>query len=327
MALGTSGFSSPRLCLFAVMAIMLTTLAGCGDRPITAEWFKLKNSYDYEGQKVELNVLTRDELITYAERHYAGSTVQLLYEKRLKRDFPGLFVSDPAAEAAPLALLAGYAIDVIKAELEREASLYEAQFGESVHKDGFWDEQGKPRLFGIEVVRRTSRDASYNNQPASRIVFAIMPAGMSRWSEGSDDRLFLIKPILVDVNRSLAKVSQFGNKTLDLNGVVRIDATWISKDEIVRQGTVADGKFEFTGVNLATDTVYVDELTDKIACWFAGVPASAKRSGEAFGTGKFQLTVSITEKDPSKVREIIERSAKFLGDKKAQIVERIGGDK
>lgn len=318
---------------FAV-ALISFTLIGCGARPITATWFKNKNSYDIKGQAVEVNMLTQAELIGYAKTHSEHKDVQEAWENRLKHDFPDLFPKS-STEVAPLIaapILLGFVVDAVKSELEREATLYEAQFGETIHETGFWSgvsgNIGVPRWLGFEIVRTTAGDKGNSKSAASRIVFAMIPANRFNRNQDlpSDERLFVIKPMWLEVNRSRAKVSQFGPGTLGLTVNVRMNATWIDKAQSVHQDTIADAKFDFSGVDLAAHTIYIDELKDKIAGWFGGVPVSVDPvSGALKGNGTFQLAISVTESDESQVREVIERAAKYLGDNKDKIVQTLGG--
>lgn len=331
---------------------------GCGARPVTASWFKHSRSYDYEGQKVELNMLTYADMRDYAKIRYPDNTeLQDEWAARLKEDFPRLQWDREAAPLIALPILLGYGIDFLKAELEREASLYEAQFGASIHETGFWeaftpikvkstDDQGNeteevvgykgiPRWLGFEIVRTTSRDQSDGGKPAARIAFAMIPANYFARHESlglphgsiaskSDERLFVIKPMWLEINRSRAKVASSAS-AVDVSANIRMSAIWIDGSQRTHRDTIADADFEFPGVGLSTSEIHMDEFKNKIAGWFGGVPVSFDTATkEPKGDGTFQLAVSITESDPSKVREIIERTAKYLGDHKEEIIQSIG---
>ncbi len=360
----------PVVVLASVLMIVCTVIPGCGARPITGPMFKNDRSYDYEGQKVELNMLTYDDVRDYAKTHTEAlvdkgamtqeqaQDIKTEWTNRLNADFPQLTWDTELAFPilAPIAI--GYAIDLAKAELEKEASLYEAQYGASIHETGFWksfrpinrmvrneqgrDEEkivgyeGEPRWLGFEIVRRTAGDENDDNRPASRIAFAMIsaryykrhndgPPKQGRIAVMSDERLFVIKPLWLEVNRTRAKVAQF-EKSVDLATNIRMNAIWIDPAQGVHRDSIADAKFELSGVDLSDRTITINGLKNKIAGWFAGVPVSFDAETKIpKGDGTFELAVTVTETDPSKVREIIERAAKYLGGNKDKIVQKFGG--
>lgn len=442
-----------------VLLAVVIVCSGCGARPITGSWFRHERSYDYVGETVTIKLLSRNDLESYINVNYGGdSPLKEEWKNRLNDDFPSLFPRSGSESAiaalAPIAI--GFAIDAVKGELQKEASLYEAQFGATVHETGFWKEfkydavldnwVGEPQWLGFEVVRRTAEDGDNSKSAASRIVFAMIPANLYKnrqtattagtlltvikpqrsdvfsivltdenGARGSvsveatnessedlsrglvnainqsgdnvvkvfkaeqvgaslrvspkmagksykvaaetingtnqgnkneqalvlpvraDERLFMVKPLLVDVQRSRAKVFATGSK-IDLRAIVRLEATWIDGGQNVRNDVVASGDFEFKSLDLNGRLMkvgdkehevraHIDTLKDKLAGWFGGVPVSVDfKTKQPKGNGTFRLSVAVTESDQSQAREVVERAAKYLGENREEIVKKFGGE-
>lgn len=330
-----------------MLVAIVAGLSGCGNRSLTDEWFKHPNSYDYRGQRVELRMLTDEDLIAYASN--TNPDLKEIWEKRLREDF-GI---DPELEAAPVILLpiiVEHAISFVRRSLEREATLYEAQFGATMHESGFWKEfrrdsaddpwKGVPRWWGFEIVRHTSRDTE-DRRPAFRLVCGVIPATMYRRhgtntdndaatllhrSGVSDERLFVIKPLWLEVNRSRAKVARTG-QSIDVTVNIQASSIWIDAGQSVRNDVIAEAAFAFSGVDLEDRRVYINELTNHIAGWFAGVPISFDAGTNVpKGDGTFRLSVFVTENDPSKAREVIERAAIYLEKNQGAITKVISNE-
>lgn len=400
----------------AVIVAVGMLAGGCGSRPLFGEVLRQPNSYDYKGEQVELHMLEGGDLWDYA---VTGQHQKDLRD-RLKAEFPAVFTDDgfnpPAAGqmraqvagiAAVVPLIAGFAVDAVRSELEKEAGIHEAQFGRAIHESGFWKELaqempatrparlatngiasnpptpltppingatpvnggdptnpttkpadaddvprrtfGTPRWLGFEIVRTTAatRDPKSPVKYASRIVCVMVPAPYMQQPTATlardenpktvkititdplaDSRLFVIKPLLYEVRTSKAKLMRW-EKMLTATVNIGLDATWIDDRQTVHQAPVAAAEFEIEDYDVKNRPIYINELKGQIAGWFGGVPVSTEpgHPEELSGNGTFRLAVAVTERDPSRVKESIERAAKYLKDNKSQIVQQISGTK
>lgn len=362
---------------FSALLITLSVFSsGCGGRPVTGPWLKHERSYDFEGENVTVRMLTPDEMSNYVIKNYSADSVYKdEWADRLAADFPNLFPKQQSAVSIVAPVVIGLAVDAVKAELQKEASLYKAQFGARIYKSGYWEKfetkngewVGTARWAGFEVVRKTDKSKT----AAFRAVFGIIPAtefdrdgqmaakvaadarasahakavadakaagrpepapDTRPFVPAADERLFVVKPLLLDVDRTRAKVFMTGSK-VNINTVIRLEATWIDGQQGVRQEVVAAPEFEFKDLDLKGGDpidpnnpksprrrVYINDLKDHIAGWFGGVPVSFDPKSKApKGNGTFKLSAAVTEEDQSNAPEVIEAAVKYIDDNKDQI--------
>lgn len=64
-----------------------------------------------------------------------------------------------------------------------------------------------------------------------------------------------------------------------------------------------------------------------VAGWFAGVPTSYLPKLEEWATsgGPFKLTVMVTERDEGKAAQILEFTAKLIGENKEKVITAVKG--
>jgi hypothetical protein len=345
------------------MAAAGMAAGGCGGRPIFGELGRRPGTYDYKGEQVQVTMLSARELWNY---DVPAETRPLLRGRLMEEFKPGIFPDRAATEfdtaaadvsvqrmranAIPLAalvpLIAGFAVDAVRSELEKQASIHEAQFGRTIHSSGFWEDLGdkpRPRWLGFEIRRTTARTGG--ERPASRVVCLMIPAPYMKDASGvtdstdherkstssaggpeADARLFVIKPLLFENRSAKAKLMAW-EKALDATVFISLQGTWIDAAQTVHQETVAAAQFDVENYDMSTSPILVKELRGQIAGWFGGVPVSVKKGepDQWAGNGTFRLVAAVTERDPSRVKEGIERAAKYLKDNRDQIVKQVAG--
>jgi hypothetical protein len=240
----------------------------------------------------------------------------------------------------------GAAVDFVKAQLEQEAELYEAQFGARRAFDKFWtycqSTDGKlirvQTYAGFEVVRTTDAtrkalaDGKATDDAAFRFVCALVPS--------ADQSAFLIKPLSLDLAASRAKVLSFelpydflsvlwtwlldtGDR-VDVKLELTMDALWIDKDqrqhiERVSQDTIDVGKIT---LGSSLDAVKLEAFEQG---WIAAIPVSTAPRQAQPGRGTFWLGAKVTERDPSNAREYILKAAEELGERRDDLVKAAQG--
>jgi hypothetical protein len=138
------------------LTLLLTSAAGCGGKPWFAEVGKHRNSYDVQGEQVTLRMLDETQIRSYASDHGFPPKKQEEFKSRLAEEFPKLpdpndnprVLMMPAAglAAAVIPFVAGAAVDAVRADLKKEAALFEAQFSVMNYERGFWaDLKDEPR--------------------------------------------------------------------------------------------------------------------------------------------------------------------------------------
>ena len=330
--------------LAAGVALALTTVAcGAVTRTVLP---RHENSLDIEGERVEIRMLTAEQL------KLAG------YETDWKAAFPSLTLPEPSAPggfaaAAPIAVAAvGLAIDFAKKKLEEEATLYEAQFSKRSAFDGFYirasgSDEWHQNYFGFRITRTTARFGTAD-APAFELVCGI---GISK-----DGKMFGVAPLSFVTRSAKAKVLSYrwwstlwtwllktGNE-IQTSTQIEIQASWLGKDRAAQSQTVASFPVEIGGYELASEAVFGatayrvlrasgsgdDRLETDIAGWFAGVPMSEGIENHVTQAGTFAIRATTTEKDPSKAKQLLEKASEAVEGQRERIIkivrEGVGGD-
>jgi hypothetical protein len=310
---------------------MFIALAGCGGRPLFGDFGKRGNSYVYKEEQVAIRMLTFEDL--KRDPDCSGGVSEADWIAHVLDQIPGWAdrtdpkqIATMQAVSVPtvVGLLAGFAVDTLKAELERETELYEAQFGATHYDAGFWkkiqagEAKGEPLFYGIEVVRQA---AGYGeSRPAYRFICAIAPARDLRKHQGAcdtDERLFALVPLYFQTNASRAKVFISGSR-LDSTTNLAIDATWIDAQQSVHQERIAAGHFEFKGYDLKKHEHVL--VKNRIAGWFGGFPVTYDEDGKPRKNGAFKVLAIVTEADQGQARKYFERVARYLGENREKII-------
>jgi hypothetical protein len=236
-----------------------------------------------------------------------------------------------AVEAGAAGALAGIAVDLVKAQIEAEAQKLERQFGQVDYKSDFWSVQftnGVPKLkqnYGGFTIQRLTKDYPTTDTPAMQFDCFFLPS--------ANGRVFIIEPICFVLRQARAKVVNRDNR-VDVTINIAMDAMWIDKSQVAHQERIAISSFDILNYDLSKTNVLTN-FKGQSAGWFPGIPISAGldgkypwESGAAVGTnsysdGCFKLTVLVTEKDSSKAKVNLEKTAKFIGDQKQTLVNQV----
>lgn len=294
---------------------------------------------DLEGERMNIRLFANDrpgELRGYADTTDWTEAQAGEYTQRVEQVFP--IPTAPAAVGPLMAAVApfavGFIVDAIQGHFEREALKYERQFTATVYDDAFWKEAGgseSPRYAAFELRRETDRASG--KAPAFRLLCAFDPSE-------SDDRLFLIKPLCLEINSAKAKM---GGRKLTTTVNIAIDGTWLDDKLNERHGRIAETTWTFGGYDVKKNEpeFFLDEdhQSATVAGWFRGVPLSYREAPDSDNDGKpdgpstriknggaFKLTILVTERDESRAKQVFERIAKFIGDKKGDIVSGVTGN-
>lgn len=258
-------------------------------------------------EKVEIRVLLASELRNYAEKRTE-------WPDATKQDFNQRVVEEIGAEGLGAGVVVGAIVDFIfdlaGSVIASEAASYQRQWGARLYGDGFWAGKPEPTSEGLKVtpnivgfeILRYAGDFQKPANPAARFVFAFK-------QNVADPRLFKIRPLAVEVNATKARSAA---DTLNLKLDLAIDATWIDKSQTARTERIAQPSFELSGYPLDTSPVWVNELRERTAGWFAGIPFSVGPDGTLIGNGVFAITANVTETDPSSIREVIEQVGRLI---------------
>jgi hypothetical protein len=236
-----------------------------------------------------------------------------------------------AIEAEAAGALAGIAVDLVKAQIEAEAQKLERQFGQVDYKPDFWSVQftnGVPKLkqnYEGFTLRRLTKDYPTAGNPAMQFDCSFLPS--------VNGRVFIIEPTRFVLRQAKAKVVNSDNR-VDVTINIAMDAMWIDKSQVAHQERIAISSFDILNYDLSKTNVLTN-FKGQSAGWFPGIPISAGldgkyswESGAAVGTnsysdGCFKLTVLVTEKDSSKAKVNLEKTAKFIGDQKQTLVNQM----
>ena len=182
----------------------------------------------------------------------------------------------------------------------------------------------RPTFAGFEVIRRTSK-----SDPAFRFVGAFVPSR-------ADPRLFLIRPLFLEVDSSKAKVAKTDGASLTIELDMELVGSWLAEKDAFQTATLATAKWAWSGFDMTSEDHFIcADFADPdggqidgphIAGWFPGVPRSKDIPGRDPGAphgGAFRLAINVTERDESKAPQYLERAAKLLGDNKEQIIKQL----
>src|SRR5688500_4994618 len=130
-------------CVVAALAV----LSGCGSKPWFGDVLKQRNSYDIRGEDTTITMLDQaainqfklyDTEPTDAQLKSACDGAAKDLAAIVARERPKTVTESAAVAGALLPLLAGFAVDAVKADLESEADIFEAQFDSTLYAANFW---------------------------------------------------------------------------------------------------------------------------------------------------------------------------------------------
>lgn len=337
--------------LSSLMGILIFQ-GGCGGKPWFANWFKESNSLDSDGEKVTVQVFSSyDDIDTYAKTHISDATTQPSMPSERQNFltyFDGLKAhpSQNPEIVLPVAVIIGaavsFAVDQIQADLQKEATLYQAQFSGTCNQSGFWTSinsglnQGYvPTLVGFAIRRNTkSYDGKTPGTDAYNLICLLTPSG--------NGGVFEVQPIYFKTNCAKAKVYQFGAKTIESKLNLSVSGTWIgSKDGSFHSESLGTAVLDVGGYDISrSQSMDNSQLTgtptpihpagNSTANLFGQLGAVGYITGppqppNATDSGAITLTALVTETDQSQASAALQTVATFLQNNKSTIVQVSGG--
>ena len=230
--------------------------------------------------------------------------------------------------------IVGLTVDLVKGWVESESKKFERQYGQMDYRADFWSIKATngepmftPNYAGFTFQRFTKEyPQGGTDGPAMRFI--------CEFEQPKKSRLFLIKPVTFQLNQAKAKIVN-GDGAVDLTLNVAVDAMWVDASQIGHQERIAFSTFEIKNYKLPKGNTPATAKTDfgqQRAGWFPGVPISPNAGGKfpwqtstnanvtEYFDGCFKVSVLVTERDPSGVKEDLEKAAKFIGEQKEKIV-------
>lgn len=269
-------------------------------------------------ESVTIRALTEGQLRKYTDDTAWPEATKTEFNDRVKREIGAAnFGIDTVA-----GLAVSVVFDLIKSGIAAEAAKHERQFGSTLYGDGFWagppakqpdgTYQCQRNVCGFEIVRHAGKFADVN-RPAFRCVCIFK-------QNAADKRMFLIRPLCLEVNGSKAKVS---GKSLKIKLDIALDSTWIDKSLATHASQIALSSFEFPPCHMDNAEVAIKSLDGLTAGWFAGVPVSVNENGVPVGDGVYALRVNVTETDASAAKENIEKLGRLIEDQRSNVSDAV----
>jgi hypothetical protein len=263
------------------------------------------DDFNVIARRINYHELTELDLATWSEP--SGPTA-----RRGRAEF--------AAAAVLAPIVAGMAVDFVKTQLEEEASRYEAQYTARVAEDLFWIKKGngfQQHWAGFQMTRSTTESGA---APAFELVCLFQP--------GADPRLLRVKPVFIRIAGAKAKVlghrwwapwtRLMSDEELEVNVDVELDGMWMDEQQHLHANKLAALAFKVTGYELGPAAPILDPAP--AFGWFPGVP---RTKGIAEGSGAFTLEVKVTERDPSRAKQLVDRAGKELAAHRSDIVQAV----
>ncbi|MEQ1631883.1 MAG: hypothetical protein ABL997_05890 [Planctomycetota bacterium] len=259
------------------------------------------------------------------------------------------------AIAPLLAVAAGLLVDYVAGQLKEDAALYEAQFGRRRAFDEFWRPipRNAAQNKGLEVPDGTYV-ANYSGLSVIRTDGGRLSSFLVCWiAPSKDGTALLIEPLIFFSPRVRAKIlddcwwmpwTWYASEQADVIFDVALEATWTSnKGRTLNQSRIAQVSCTIDAYSVSdpsiivfSDKASVDDLLAghvvpeswlprielrprQQAGWFNAVPQSEDVAGKV-GLGTFVVDAKVTERDTSNAKEMIERAAKVLGEKRSDIL-------
>lgn len=298
-------------------ATFLIFQIGCASLPPPHE-----NSFYTEDEVVEIRMLTCDGLKEYKEDWEASfKPVNIPYpcpdEHRI---VPG--VSFVIGVVAPLAF--GY----VKDKLKEETANYVQQFGTTGFYTFWQGEKGmyRPKYFGFEIIRNAKRYDDKSSQEGKEVFKLVY--GLAEDKDG----FFWLAPVYFKTNKTKAKVAAWGGThNIDTKVELAFDAVWVDQNKKYHKENIA--KFDPLMIKeydidtpkvLRTSCSKEDKTCPHLGGGlnsFAGVPISSGSSSSE--TGRFWVTVLVTESDTAKTKKYITDLSEVLDKNRDKIIDLI----
>ena len=279
------------------------------------------NSFYTEDETVTVKMLTRDELESYKQDwKKAFRSVDVSYP----------WPEDKAIPVVPLVIgiVAPLAFGYVKEKLKEEAGNYVQQFG-TTYAGTFWQEKNKkynPKYYGFEITRKAKRYNDKSSTKPEEAIFKIV-YGLAEDKDG----FFWMAPLYFKTSKTKAKVASWGGKhTIDTKVELALDAVWVDgrkryhRENIAKFDPLMIKEYEIDSPRVLKTSCNPKE--DKTCLplegglnSFAGVPISGSSSSPE--TGRFWLTVLVTESDTAKTKKYITDLSEVLDKNRDKIID------
>jgi hypothetical protein len=301
---------------WGVVASFLIVQMGCASLPPPHG-----NSFYTQDETVTVKMLTCDGLTGYKEDWEAAF-------KPVNISYP-CPVAPKIAPVVPLVvgIVAPLAFGYVKDKLKQETANYVQQFG-TTYFDTFWhgkDGKYNPKYYGFEITRSAKR---YNDKSSKKEkeVFKLV------YGFGEDkDGFFWVAPLYFKTSKTKAKVASWGGThTIDTKVEIGLDAVWVDgrkryhRENIAKFDPLMIKEYEIdspkalrTSCNSKEDNTCLT-LEGGLNS-FAGVPISSGSSSSE--TGRFWLTVLVTESDTAKTKKYITDLSEVLDKNRDKIID------
>jgi hypothetical protein len=280
------------------------------------------NSFYTEDEVVTVGMLTCDGLREYKEDWEASF-------KPVNISYP-CPVEYKVAPVVPLAIgiVAPLAFGYVKDKLKQETANYVQQFG-TTYFDTFWhgkDGKYSQKYYGFEITRKARRYNDKSSKKEKEEVFKLV-YGVAEDKDG----FFWLAPLYFKTSKTKAKVASWGGKhRIDTKVEIGLDAVWVDgrkryhRENIAKFDPLMINEYEIdsprdlkTSCNPEKDNTCL--LLDGGLNSFAGVPISSGSSSSE--TGRFWLTVLVTESDTAKTKKYITDLSEVLDKNRDKIID------
>jgi hypothetical protein len=194
----------------------------------------------------------------------------------------------------------------------------------------FWQEKdGKynPKYFGFEIIRNAKRYDDKSSEEGKEVFKLVY--GLAEDKDG----FFWIAPIYFKTSKTKAKVAAWGGThSIDTKVELAFDAVWVDGGKkyhrenivkfdplMIKQYDIDTPKVLRTSCNSKEDNT-CPHLRGGLNS-FAGIPISSGRSSSE--TGKFWVTVLVTESDTAKTKKYITDLSEVLDKNRDKIIDLI----
>ncbi len=312
------------------------------------------------------------ELISCVQLSEAVNAALLADWKEVFPDrFPGECTPKPAEKSPPkpgpqaiafaapaAAAIIGMAVDLTAAELRRESTEYESQYGVVKAGDRFWvafkdDKDAKAtipvpydELHQHYYAIRVKRAAGEPVEPAFELVIGIAPS--------FDRQMFQLAPLRLHVPHARAKVLsderrwwpvattwigrlfRTSGHEIDVSAALSVEAYWKDDKQQLQAAKLATSEWRFPSYDIATPLIRraacpseskdCASMESAASGWLMSIPVSLAPGNTSLvpGRGTFAVEVTITERDRSNAKQYLETAARLLSEQKPKIVEQVG---
>jgi hypothetical protein len=301
---------------WGIVASFLIFQIGCASLPPPHG-----NSFYTEDEVVTVKMLTCDGLREYKDDWEASfKTVDISYPCP---------VEPKIAPVVPLVIgtIAPLAFGYIKDKLKEETTNYVQQFG-TMYFGTFW--QGKDgkynsKYYGFEITRNAKRYDDKSSEKG-KVVFKLV-YGLAEDKDG----FFWLAPVYFKTSKTKTKVAAWGGShRIDTKVELALDAVWVDgrkryhKENIAKFDPLMIKGYEIDSPRVLRTSCNTKEDNTCLPLEgglnsFASVPISSGSSSSE--TGRFWLTVLVTESDTAKTKKYISDLSDVLDKNRDKIID------